>query len=73
MQQLNRSQNLDVKLLNKSMQMTIDFEAGLNRRYTQLAADQNALLAMEVPNFFTGKISLAFEPFLRLNIEAEDK
>ena len=69
---------LDAKLMLKSLQMTIDFEAGLNRRFAsaQVARpdEQNSNSpVLQVPATFTGAISTAFEPYLRLFVEEEDK
>lgn len=80
-QVLAKTPNLDVKLLIKSLQMTMEFEAGLNRRFATLqSVDQTKLLLGTsvsvndiVSKQFMGKISICFDPYMRLYIEAEDK
>jgi hypothetical protein len=77
---------VDVKIMIKSLQITLEFEAGLNRRFVSIfnesrrqesQSDANssnpssALLGNTVN--FTGRISTAFEPFMKLYIDSEEK
>lgn len=65
---------LDVKLVVKSLQITLEFESGLNRRFTVLRGEPGTAGAVaETPTLFSGTISLCFEPHLKFFIEAEDK
>ncbi|KAI3654091.1 hypothetical protein MP228_000810 [Amoeboaphelidium protococcarum] len=72
--------NIDVKLLIKSLQITLEFESGLNKRF--LAISNPDFLSgklndnYEVPSefrIFDGKVSGAFEPYLRYYVDAEER
>jgi hypothetical protein len=67
---------MDVKVLIKSLQMTLDFESGLNRRFMTLKQDEKTKKAnptLQPTVAFSGKISVAFEPYMKHFIDAEDK
>ncbi|CAG8439263.1 11268_t:CDS:10 [Acaulospora colombiana] len=64
---------LDVKTLLKNLQLTIEFEGQLAKRFSQdvpkLSGVESTVLRID----FTKSISISFEPYLGLYIDAEDK
>ncbi|OAX82374.1 hypothetical protein ACJ72_03275 [Emergomyces africanus] len=66
-------QTLDVNLLLSCLQETLDFEHSLDRRFTsQSRASSDTFTSSESP-VFGQSISEAFEPYLSVWIEAQDK
>ena len=67
-------QTLDVKLLLSCLQQTLDFEHGLERRFssTSRASIDTVGSGADTP-VFGQPISDAFEPYLSLWVEAQDK
>lgn len=59
----------DVKELLKALQLTIEFEAQLNKRYERLFKDENKKVHMFE---FEKAISTCFQPYLYIYINAED-
>jgi hypothetical protein len=59
-------------VLIKSLQMTLEFESGLNRRFSKVQTDGTDSV-LEQSTAFTDKISVAYEPFMKFYIDAEDK
>ena len=84
-------QTLDVDLLLSCLQETLDFEHGLERRFTNTVGDAHAGLAIQLMHsqsrasmdtvsssddkapLFSQAISEAFEPYLSIWVEAQDK
>ncbi|KAG5302880.1 vacuolar sorting-associated protein [Histoplasma capsulatum G186AR] len=70
---LRSGQTLDVNLLLSCMQETLDFEQFLDRRFSsQSRASSDTFTSIESPAFGQS-ISKAFEPYLSVWIEAQDK
>ncbi|KAK4444321.1 Vps53-like protein [Podospora aff. communis PSN243] len=66
---------LDVNLLLSCLQETMDFEQGLDRRFaneSRASIDTLSSADDRVQNF-NGSISVAFEPYLSLWVESQDK
>ena len=68
-------QTLDVDLLLSCLQETLDFEHGLERRFTNASrASTDTLSSNEDKSpIFSQAISEAFEPYLSIWVEAQDK
>lgn len=61
----------DVKLLISTIHTTLEFESGLNRRFTSMSSQaQNGFV---LSSAFNGKISAALEPYLKYYLESEEK
>ncbi|KAL1987969.1 hypothetical protein VTN96DRAFT_1493 [Rasamsonia emersonii] len=66
-------QTIDVNLLLSCLQETLDFEHSLDRRFANPSRPStDTLTSMETP-VFTQAISEAFEPYLGVWVEAQDK
>jgi hypothetical protein len=66
-------QTLDVNLLLSCLQETLDFEHSLDRRFANPSrASTDTLMSSESP-VFSQAISEAFEPYLGVWVEAQDK
>ncbi|KAK2799129.1 Vacuolar protein sorting-associated protein 53 [Onygenales sp. PD_10] len=66
-------QTLDVNLLLSCLQETLDFEQALDRRFTSASrASTDTFTSSESP-VFGQSISEAFEPYLSVWVEAQDK
>ncbi|RUP48667.1 hypothetical protein BC936DRAFT_144204 [Jimgerdemannia flammicorona] len=71
---LPKSQNSDVKVLVKALQLTIEWELQLSRRFSRTDAHHpNEADPLEPPSKFVKSISSCFEPYLGQYIDAEDK
>ena len=71
-----RTSSLDVKQLIKNLQLTQEFENGLNMRFASMHDDgepADPSSALDVPSLFNGDLSFAFEPYMYLYIDAENK
>lgn len=86
-----KTETIDVTLLLKSLQLTMEFEAQLNKRFDKqvsglsmqrvsrtfalmISSKRKQVDGKSVPMFrFTKSISQAFQPYLWIYIEAEDK
>lgn len=68
-------QTLDVNLLLNCLQETLDFEHGLERKFTnESRASMDTVSSIEEkPGVFSHAISDAFEPYLSVWIEAQEK
>ncbi|KAF6240296.1 hypothetical protein HO173_001907 [Letharia columbiana] len=68
-------QTLDVDLLLSCLQETLDFEHGLERRFTSTSRASMDTLSSndEKSPIFSQAISEAFEPYLSLWVESQDK
>ena len=68
-------QTLDVNLLLSCLQETLDFEHGLERKFTNTSRmSVDTLASIEVNSApFSHAISEAFEPYLSIWVEAQDK
>ena len=68
-------QTLDVNLLLNCLQETLDFEHGLERKFTNTSrASMDTVSSIEEkPALFSHAISDAFEPYLSVWVEAQDK
>lgn len=69
-------QSLDVNLLLSCLQETLDFEHSLERRFSvgqSRASTDTSSSEMEKPQAFEQAISEAFEPYLSLWVESQDK
>ncbi|KAL2041455.1 hypothetical protein N7G274_005837 [Stereocaulon virgatum] len=68
-------QTLDVDLLLSCLQETLDFEHGLERRFTNASrASMDTLSSSDDKSpIFSQAISEAFEPYLSIWVEAQDK
>lgn len=66
---------LDVNLLLSCLQETLDFEQALEKRFSgEPRASIDTLSSVEErPHTFNGSISVAFEPYLSLWVEAQDR
>ena len=63
-------------MLMKSLQMTLEFESGLTRRFATVQQElsaQKGTVVVAAPVKFSGSVSSSFENYLHLYIEAEDK
>ncbi|CAG8578254.1 11332_t:CDS:10 [Diversispora eburnea] len=60
---------LDVKILLKNLQLTIEFENQLTKRFSNVDDPRSSKVEIN----FSKKISISFEPYLGLYIDAEDK
>ncbi|KAI5467327.1 Vps53-like protein [Mariannaea sp. PMI_226] len=69
------TQKIDVNLLLSCLQETLDFEQSLEKRFaTSSRASIDTLSSVEEKtNSFHGLISLAFEPYLSLWVDSQDK
>jgi hypothetical protein len=66
----NKQNQIDVKELLKALQLTIEFESQLSKRFKrQIPSDSDG----SVPFEFEKSISSVFEPYLGIYIEAEDR
>ncbi|CAG8609266.1 4106_t:CDS:10, partial [Gigaspora rosea] len=68
---LVKNNELDVKTLLKNLQLTIEFENQLTKRFSNTVKYRSSS-ADNTPHNFNKTISTAFEPYLGLYIEAED-
>ncbi|RUS20036.1 Vps53-like protein [Endogone sp. FLAS-F59071] len=68
---LAKSSNTDVKTLLKALQLTIEWESQLSKRFLRLQHEQ--VDSQEPGSKFAKSISSCFEPYLGLYIDAEDK
>ena len=68
-------QKLDVNLLLSCLQETLDFEQSLEKRFSDgpRASIDTLSSADERPHTFNGLISVAFEPYLSLWVDAQDR
>ncbi|KAJ4526141.1 Vacuolar protein sorting-associated protein 53 [Exophiala dermatitidis] len=67
-------QTIDVKLLVSCLQQTLDFEHGLERRFNQTSRTSiDTTASANDAQVFGQPISSAFEPYLSLWVEAQDK
>lgn len=67
---------IDVNLLLSCLQETMDFESGLEKRFTSelpRASIDTLSSSDERTQNFNGSISVAFEPYLSLWVESQDK
>lgn len=66
---------VDVNLLLRCLQETLDFEQSLEKRFSgePRASIDTLSSADERPHTFNGLISVAFEPYLSLWVESQDK
>lgn len=66
---------VDVNLLLSCLQETLDFEQTLEKRFSSdhRASIDTLSSADERPHSFNGSISVAFEPYLSLWVESQDK
>ncbi|KAK0384033.1 hypothetical protein NLU13_8122 [Sarocladium strictum] len=66
---------VDVNLLLSCLQETLDFEQTLEKRFSNdpRASIDTLSSADERPHSFNGSISVAFEPYLSLWVESQDK
>jgi vacuolar protein sorting-associated protein 53 len=66
---------IDVNLLLRCLQETLDFEQGLERRFISepRASIDTISSTDDRPQSFNGSISVAFEPYLSLWVESQDK
>lgn len=65
-------QTIDVNLLLSCLQETLDFEQSLERRFAPPRPSADTFTSTEVPAF-SQSISEAFEPYLSVWVEAQDK
>ncbi|KAJ5086057.1 GARP complex subunit Vps53 [Penicillium argentinense] len=65
-------QTIDVNLLLSCLQETLDFEHSLERRFTPARPSTDTFASTETPAF-SQSISEAFEPYLSVWVEAQDK
>ncbi|CAG8548135.1 3287_t:CDS:10, partial [Scutellospora calospora] len=68
---LSKTNELDVKTLLKNLQLTLEFENQLTKRFSNTNKYQPSNVDHE-PYNFSKTLSTAFEPYLGLYIEAED-
>ncbi|KAL1882167.1 Vacuolar protein sorting-associated protein 53 [Diaporthe australafricana] len=69
-------QKIDVNLLLSCLQETMDFEQGLEKRFSNelpRASIDTLSSSDDRTNNFNGSISVAFEPYLSLWVESQDK
>lgn len=67
-------QNLDVKLLLSCLEETLDFEHGLERRFNNTSRTSfDTTTSASDASVFNQPISDAFEPYLSLWVDAQDK
>lgn len=68
-------QKVDVNLLLSCLQETLDFEQSLEKRFSgePRASIDTLSSADERPHTFNGLISVAFEPYLSLWVDSQDK
>lgn len=67
-------QTLDVNLLLSCLQETLDFEQSLDRRFANTSrVSTDTFMSSESPPVFSQMISEAFEPYLSVWVEAQDK
>lgn len=69
-------QKIDVNLLLNCLQETMDFESGLEKRFTSelpRASIDTLSSSDDRTQNFNGSISVAFEPYLSLWVESQDK
>lgn len=69
---LSKTPNLDVKELVRTLQITLEFEAGLVRRFGSLN-DQESKNLLSGASAFKGLVSRSFDPHMHIFLEAEDK
>ena len=70
---LSRPPHPDVKTFIKSIQMTKDFETSLNKRFAKINSSGATESVMEIIQIFDGTISNAFDSYMYIYIDAEDK
>ncbi|GBB95458.1 hypothetical protein RclHR1_02540012 [Rhizophagus clarus] len=71
---LSRAGNeLDVKTLLKNLQLTLEFENQLLKRFAYMERPPQASENSSIKYNFNKSISISFEPYLGLYIDAEDK
>jgi len=70
---MRSGQSLDVNLLLSCLQETLDFEHSLERRFTTTSRASTDTFASSDTPVFGQAISEAFEPYLSLWVEAQDK
>lgn len=75
MRRADTSARIDVNLLLSCLQETMDFEQTLERRFSNepRASIDTLSSADERTHTFNGSISVAFEPYLSLWVESQDK
>ncbi|KAJ6080383.1 hypothetical protein N7467_010136 [Penicillium canescens] len=66
-------QNIDVNLLLSCLQETLDFEHSLERRFAPASRASTDTFTSTEPPVFSQSISEAFEPYLSVWVEAQDK
>ncbi|KAJ5142635.1 uncharacterized protein N7515_001422 [Penicillium bovifimosum] len=66
-------QAIDVKLLLSCLQETLDFEHSLERRFAPSSRTSVDTFASAEPPVFSQSISEAFEPYLSVWVDAQDK
>lgn len=66
-------ENLDVNLLLSCLQETLDFEQSLDRRFTNPSRVSTDTFTSTESPVFSQMISEAFEPYLSVWVEAQDK
>lgn len=69
---VRNGQTIDVNLLLSCLQETLDFEHSLERRFVNPRASTDTFASTEAPSFGQA-ISEAFEPYLSVWVEAQDK
>ncbi|KAL1916446.1 uncharacterized protein VTP21DRAFT_5637 [Calcarisporiella thermophila] len=73
-EQLSRSSTMDVKVLLRALQLTIEFENQLARRFTRMDVSQVMTETQEeFEHGFTKRISACFDPYLGIFVDVEDK
>ena len=71
---MRNGQTIDVKLLLSCLQQTLDFEHSLERRFNQSSRTSiDTMASVSDSPIFGQPISDAFEPYLSLWVEAQDK
>ncbi|CAG7962611.1 unnamed protein product [Penicillium olsonii] len=66
-------QTIDVNLLLSCLQETLEFEHSLDRRFSPASRASTDTFASAEPPVFNQSISEAFEPYLSVWVEAQDK
>lgn len=70
---VRNGQNLDVNLLLSCLQETLDFERSLERRFSGPSRQSSDTFTSNEAPVFSQSISEAFEPYLSVWVEAQDK
>lgn len=70
---VRNGQNLDVNLLLSCLQETLDFEHSLERRFSPPSRQSSDTFTSNEAPVFSQSISEAFEPYLSVWVEAQDK